>query len=275
MRLALLAALASLSCSSPAPSGPTAPQPAPPATPVEPSRPEAAEPLPVPSDDERLPELYRCWFESPYPYMFDDSGTFTAGPKGIVYYGHLAGCMAKITDGTHSRVVGDHKPIEMFSGLEVLVGKSGGFRSYNPALIRWGHENLIPPPDAMIGELTARDRYHAQLSRFFRLMTESYLTLRSSMKLDAEIDAYKAAVAGGADGLDYLEKRFANRLPDLAIPADGTALTVPMAFGFWLRRAIDDTSDELWIGLRKVMRLYDPEWYAAVQKRYPKAAVNW
>lgn len=257
---------------------PTAPRPAPEPTPVAAEPPEP-EPPPVASDDERLGELYRCWFERPYPYMFKSadprSSTFTAGPRGIVWYGNLAGCMARISGGTPSRVVGDVKPIEMFSGLEVFVDSAGPFREYNPELIRWGHENLIPPPDTMLGDLSARDRYHAQFSRFFRLMTESYLTLHSSMKITDEVAAYRGAIDGGTDGLRYLEKRYAGDLADLAIPADMTALTVPMAFGFWLRRSIDNTADELWIGLRKVMRLYDPEWYARVQKRYSKAAVNW
>ena len=48
-----------------------------------------------------------------------------------------------------------------------------------------------------------------------------------------------------------------------------------MAFGFWLRRTVDNTEGELWIGLRKLMRLYDPEWLATAKKRYPKASVNW
>lgn len=279
MRISLLAALA-IACGPPATAtGPTTPTPV--ARPVEPVNPppDRPEAPPVASSDERLPELYRCWFESPYRYMFVDNdpehGMLTAGTRGVVFYGGLARCMGKITDGSNNRVVGDHSPIEAFTRLEVLVDPRGKFRSFNPELIRWGHENLIPPPDMDINGLSARDRYHAQFTRLFRLMTEAYLTLNSAMAYQSEWQAYRQAVDGGTDGLAYLDKRFANELPDYAIAADGTAMTVPMAFGFWLRRGIDNTEAELWIGLRKVLRLYDPEWYAAVKKRYPKARIDW
>jgi hypothetical protein len=277
MRTAHLATCAALlaACGPPATAtGPTAPPPvAQPIEPVEPAPPER-EP-PAPSSDERLPRLYACWFERPYEYMFGTDDTFTAGVKGIVYYGNLAHCMGKISDGGDHRVVGDHRPIELYSRLAALVDDRGKFRSFNPDIIRWGHENLIPSPDMMIDGLSARDRYHGQFTRFFRLMTESYLTLMSTMAYQAEQSAYRQAVEQGTDGLDYLEKRFAAELPDHEISADGTAMTVPMAFGFWLRRGLDNTDGELWIGLRKVLELYDPEWYAAVEKKYPKAGVTY
>lgn len=279
MRHVLLAAFV-ISCGPPATAtGPTAPAPI--ARPVEPVKPVARpeSPMPVPSSDERLPELYRCWFESPYRYMFDgndaERGMLTAGTRGVVFYGGLARCMGKIAEGSSNRVVGDHAPIEAFIKLKVLVDDTGKFRQFNPDLIRWGHENLIPPPDMDINGLSARDRYHAQFTRLFRLMTEAYLTLNSTMAYQAEWEAYRQAVDGGTDGLDYLTTQFGTALPDYNLAPDGTAMTVPMAFGFWLRRGIDNTEGELWIGLRKVLRLYDPEWYAQVKKRYPKAKVDW
>lgn len=52
-------------------------------------------------------------------------------------------------------------------------------------------------------------------------------------------------------------------------------MTAQMAIGFWLRRGIDNTHIELWTGLRKVLLMYDKEWYASLRSRYPKARVKW
>lgn len=262
------------------------PPPPPPRAPAEPAaeiaEPEIAEPTsppPAPSTDPRLARLYRCWFESPYPYMFagdtPEGGVFVAGMRGIVYYGNLADCMGKMADGGDYRVVGDHTPIERFTGLEVLVRQNGDLRRFNPALIRWGHENLIPDPATRLGDRTAGERYRDQFQRFFRLMAEAYLRLRTGDTLARELEHYLGAVTRGQDGLDVLEARFAGWLPAYAVAADGTAMTVPMAVGFWLRRANDDTAGELWIGLRKVLLLYDAAFYGELRQRYPESAVRW
>lgn len=280
-RLAL-AALAATGCASPAPP-PAHPAPAPAAAVIaEPAAPPPAKAPPArraASADPRVEDLYRCWFTSPYAYMFrqDDAerGEFLAGMKGLVYYGGLAPCMGKLADGKRYPVVGDTRPIELFSGLGVIVRDDGHFRFFNRALVRWGHEHLIPDPDAVFGDRTARQRYRDQFSRFFRLMAEAYLTLHDSRDYGVEQRAYREAVEGGQDGLDYLQAHYAGWLPDLEVPADGTAMTVPMAIGFWLRRGIDGTDGELWVGLRKVLELYDADYYAGLERRFSRARVSW
>jgi hypothetical protein len=42
-----------------------------------------------------------------------------------------------------------------------------------------------------------------------------------------------------------------------------------MAIGFWIRRGIDGTADELWTGLTKLMQLYDGSWWQARMQQLP------
>ncbi len=268
--------------SSPAPPASTAASPIPaPQTPApNPAPASVATTPPTVAPDSRAARLYECWFKAPYRYMFSGenraAGTFMAGTNGIVYYGGLASCMGELANQQKSRVVGDHSPIEAFSRLPVLVSDGDEqFRAYNRELIRWGHEHLIPAPHSMIGDRTATECYHAQFERFFRLMTEAYLSLRELGIFDADADAYYEAVSSGTDGLDWLTARYAGWLTSYAAMNDGTTLTPAMAIGFWLRRGIDNTDAELWTGLRKVLLLYDAAWYGEMKQRYANAFVDW
>ena len=206
-----------------------------------------------------------------------EGGLFQAGIRGIVYYGNLADCMGKIADGKDYRIVGDHTPVKVFSGLDILAagGQVGKFKRYNPAVIRWGHENLIPDPAMVIDGMSARERYHAQFERFFHLMAEAYLTLKASGKYAEQQSQYRKAVDSGTDGLDFLEAQFSSWLVDFGTYRDGTSMTPAMAVGFWLRRGMDGTDTELWTGLRKVLVLYDADWYDTLRTKYPQARVTW
>ena len=202
------------------------------------------------------------------------TGEFMAGTHGIIYYGNLADCMGRIADGGDYRVVGDHTPIERFTEMAVL-SSDGKFRQFDPKIIRWGHENLIPDPTMDVGGETAQARYTRQFRRFFHMMTESYLLLKKDDVFDREMKAYRDAIGAGKDGLDYLAARYTGWLASYDVKPDFTSMTVPMAVGFWLRRGIDETDGELWIGLKKVLRLYDATFYADVQKRYSEVRVDW
>lgn len=231
--------------------------------------------------DPRITDLYRCWFASPYQYMFkpedDELGMFMAGSRGILFYGSLASCMGEMT-GVDNQRFSDLSRIARFAGIAVLSSE-GKFRSFNPEIIRWGYEHLIPAPSTEVGGGTAQQRYERQFTRFFRMMAEVYLTLlkndKSKNNYDSEQLAYRQAIDEDQDGLSYLSKRYAGWLPDYDVQRDWVSLTVPMAIGFWLRRGIDGTRGELWIGLKKVLRLYDGTFYMDLQKRYPTVRVDW
>lgn len=224
------------------------------------------------SDDPRLQALYTCWQQSPYEHMFapvfnpdEEMGMFMGGINGIMGYGSLSGCMAKQT-GLSRGSVYDRRGVEAFAKLKMLArprAKGDPFKHFNPAIIRWGHQTLIPKPSDRIGYRTAQEHYEETFVRFFRLMTDSYLMLERGKRWDIEWKAYSdEVIKGGADGLDWLEGRYSSSLQDYPEGQDGTTFTASMAFGFWLRRRADGTAAELWVGLQKLMRLYDAEWFA-------------
>jgi hypothetical protein len=236
-----------------------------------------------------------CWFTEPYEYMFERGGDeasrisimgktygrFVAGVGGILHYGSLTGCVADLSDaakGSYS----DVRPMAELAGLPLYgprMSESQPFGFYNADLIRWGHENLIPDPDTAIGEVSAQQVYGVVFSRFFRMMAESYVYLVESGKYERERRAYwrmaRRAGKNRPDGIEWLQDRYSGVLADYATGWDGTAMTPQMAIGFWLRRRIDGTDEELWSGLKKLLKRFDREWYRGLKQRYESQKIDW
>ncbi len=275
-----IAAVAVACHSSPPPAAP-APKPEPAAvavaTPAAKARPAGPE-IHL-SKDPRLVELYSCWFEHPYSYMFanvveeteqpEDRGEFTAGINGILSYGGLLGCVGKLV-GSNERwpdidILADFARVALLAAGE----RKKPFRFFNPELVKWGYQTLLPDPELIIAGTPAQVIYDKVFFRFSRMMTEAYVALLDSGRIDREKDAYWAfALKGKGDGLDWLDARYKGWLPAYDQEWDGTTMTGPMAIGFWLRRTIDGTADEVWIGLRQVLWAYDREWYSTLKARY-------
>lgn len=229
-----------------------------------------------------------CWFRKPYSYMFSTSspvtvgeqsfGMLLAGINGILYYGDLNQCFAEQLE-TGVTSYSDNQPFEKMSGLPIHSDQMDGsqpFGFYNPDLIVWGHENLIPAQTDLIAGVPAQTIYTGVFSRFFRMMTESYLHLVQSGTYRQEMDAYwKVAAAQKQDGIDYLQARYHGVLSSYGGSWDGTSMTPQMAIGFWLRRGLDGTNDELWTGLKKVMLRFDGEWYANLRSTYNSPDIEW
>lgn len=219
--------------------------------------------------------IHGHWFDSPYEYMFDRShpvltlgnrsyGLFLAGIDGIVLYGGIPEAIAAHSQQPKPGFY-DLRPIERLSGLKIHRQRANSERSFsrfNPAIVRWGHQNLIPDPQAKLLGQPCQEIYDKLFSRFFRLMVESRLHLQQKQSQRKEQAAYlKAMKRRRFDGIDYLEKRFAGALPGYDIDQNGTNFTPAMAIGFWIRRGIDGTAGELWAGLSKLMQLYDGPWW--------------
>jgi len=212
------------------------------------------------------------FWDSPYQYMFERSGNrvltikgkrygeFTAGVNGIMSYGGLGEAAAlQLQLGKPS--FGDLSAIEQLSGLKIYSDRDHSGRSfsrYNPKIIRWGYEYLIPDPRARVAGHTCQRIYDTIFARFFRLMAASHRHLERGKLWDKEKKAYlKALRARGFDGLAYLHRRFAGVLGQHDRPRDAASFTVPMAIGFWLRRHDDGTASELWTGLTRLLGRYD------------------
>lgn len=227
--------------------------------------------------------IYRHWFARPYEYMFDRSapvltvngrsyGRFMAGIDGIVLYGGMTSAAARHLKLPRPRFY-DLSAIEKLSGHKVHLRKSNSLRTFsrfNPRLIRWGHQNLVPAPGDLLFQHTYQRVYDGVFSRFFRLMADSYLYLHRQRVPKTEARAYLRAMKRKRfDGIAYLQKRYASELQAYAVAQDGTKFTPQMAIGFWIRRSVDGTDTELFAGLQKVMKLYDGQWWKARQKAVP------
>jgi hypothetical protein len=237
-----------------------------------------------------LYQLYSCFFEKPYRHMFRSSpngnlqigqrsfGSFEAGVSGIMSYGSLAACAGRLS-GTEKRTYSDDGPMAALAGLPLFgpqMGSDQPFGFYNPDLVRWGHSYLLPDPASTIEGVAAQQIYDHVFQRFFRTMAESYVDLAAAgTYAQDQRDYWQMAQAKQQNGIDWLTNRYGGRLRHLDRPADGTAMSVPMAYGFWLRRGIDGTQPELWVGLRKLLERYDGRHYAALQEQATSAHVEW
>lgn len=229
-----------------------------------------------------LVSIYRAWFDSPYSYMFDQTGSkvitikgrgygvFLGGISGIVRYGSISEGAAVLLKLPKPRTVYDLEPLEKLAQLKIYTKKTSTIRSfnhYNPKIIRWGHQNLIPDPKGKVWGHTFQQLYDSVFSRFFRLMAESYLYLHGKKGPKKEVRAYlRAMKRRNFDGIDYLHQRYANALPGYRVPQNSTNFTAPMAIGFWIRRSVDKTDGELWLGLQKLLQRYDHTWWAKTKK---------
>ena len=157
-----------------------------------------------------------------------------------------------------------------------LERKPFEFEHYNPAFIKWVTNNLIPPANFSIKGVTAKYVY-SHYSRFMRLLTESYLYLKSSGTYDAQAQKYigelKKAYQEGysIDGLKVLSGTYYFALSGYKVPAK-SKIPAPfkphMAFGFWLRRNLDGTHKEVFECLSLIMNRFDSEWFKMIQNKY-------
>ena len=168
----------------------------------------------------------------------------------------------------YERLVGTNAFISKNS--EVLTDPAS-FDRYNPEFIQWVVDNAIPDSDFTIGGVTAQYVYD-HYSRFFRLFVESYLYLQKGGSYDDEANYYITEVEkNGEDGLDVLFGRYHYALSDYEIPTESvipSPLEAHMAFGFWLRRNLDGTHDEIYSGLSKIMDRFDRRWFKFTQGKY-------
>jgi hypothetical protein len=224
------------------------------------------------------------WFDRAYEYMFLDEpvltvgekriGMYIAGIRGIVLYSPLLELAGRLV-GQEPEDFYDLSPLARLAGLplftrQVTNTEWGGiyyvandFSRYNPAFVRWAHTHLIPDPALKIKGVSCREIYRKVYARFCRLLVDSRRWLENAADRRAEQAAYLEAMRrSDFEPEAYLKEKYGAVLdtyrPECA--AYAASFTPEIAIGFWLRRGIDGTDGELWIGLSKLMRLYDREW---------------
>ena len=240
-----------------------------------------------------LKDFYKPLFEYPYGEMFEENksekgdptggpnlnghrlGLFTAGIRGLVFYMGMNTCASKFLKEKGKPQFGDLSPLERLSGLKIYSKPANPdnintFGYYNPAWVRWSTQHLIPyKGDEVHGE-TFGIIYKKVFSRFFRLMSESYVFSRMKLDLAKERQEYlKAMAMKEFDALTYLERKFGGALGDYFLERNGTRFTPDMAIGFWIRRAADGSDADFWDGLQSIMRQFDKDWFEKLVKDLP------
>lgn len=239
---------------------------------------------------ENLNDLYLTSLLQSYHYMFDHNdgieiegthvGKFIGGFKGIFLYSGFKDALHTYSGGeiSLSNDFYDLTPYDQFSGEISLFQDSNNqfyswdendhepFHYYNPEIVKWGYTNLIPDPNSLIGDKTAQQVYDAVMKRFFRLMVESHYLLHTG-DLKIEVEQYQSQIGmANFEALEYLTQRYAGKLTQYEEVDEYSGLQPSYAIGFWLRREMDGSANEFWIGFSKVMDLYDQKWFSKFNK---------
>lgn len=244
--------------------------------------------------EDRLVELYACSLEDSYEYMFANHqgatydgktvelfgrkfGMYTGGTRGLVHYTNFTSCLRRVAGMPPVNRWGDTDPIAKVSGMNVYqTGDSDSARDrtlfslINPRIIMWGAANLIPDPKEKMDGKSFQEIYDVVFQRFARLMVESYLLTHHRMDYEKEQLEYLKRVTLKPHSqyfLEWLSDRYGMHLVSYRTGADYGSLEPEYAIGFWLRRGLDGTDDEVYSALRKLMNEYDPQWFRQITEK--------
>ncbi len=227
--------------------------------------------------EEEQVAIIEAWFSSPYEYMFegelynDNSGNslqylmdgkhqFMAGVDGIVFYGGLHRAFKKVFDLSSDA----YESVEILSGIEcfsqTVENDNTKFNYLNPEIVKWLYIQ-IPDKNLKIRNYTCKEIYQTIFSRLFRMHVKAYYYVNYDNNKDKIIEQYQQVMYVDDYNLNKLEDLYDGALPEFDTYRDGTNLTPAMAIGFWVRREIDGSADELWKYLKKFMRKYDKKWF--------------
>ncbi len=166
---------------------------------------------------------------------------------------------------------------------EVMPAYEDEFLHVNKDFIEWAMTNMVPDPKAsqMNGVVyqTIYDRMFQDKVRNLALVGLYYFSLPNDA-LDAQVDyARVGATRRMSDGnlveredwvdmMGYLIDNFEGNCNEWMRynVAKNERGETPMAFdpidmGFWIRRGIDGSANQLWLALGQVLKQYDKAWY--------------
>ena len=251
----------------------------------------------------RFVDLVECWFNNTNEWMFAEEGdadssvgingkefrAFNGGIRSIIYSGGLNTCFGDIADLIWDDVERRYDGGDgVFSKITNGIGLYGFrmddhrlFGYYNPELISWGIQNLMPEKDAAVSGVPFQTIYDVVFSRFARMMADVYLGLVSTGEIEHEAAAYMRQAESGR----YRDKKFYGprylydawsdhntqaglfHLPYEKYEIRYSDWEEPEAFGFWLRRYIDGTHEEVWEGLELFLTRFDPYFLSEITER--------
>ena len=185
-----------------------------------------------------------------------DFGMYMGGSSGLRYY-FFSACFENGSD------LEEEEAIYKYTGIKPFTKKAKDkteFNYVNPKFVKWISENLIPDDDEILYGYEISALYDVVGQRYCRLLTETHESI-SYGNLDQVRSEYLDSMATpDFEAVSYLNTKYGTFFPDYATTRDGQ-LKPETAIGFWIRRHIDGSEDELWKALTKIMRRYDEEWF--------------
>jgi len=225
-------------------------------------------------------KLFRWWLTDAPIYYFDTRGTDQSDPveldgRSLGYFRlridelfayvnklRLYTVLFEDKDRPDNQIKAD---FSIISGINELQSNSAQYQFdyINPAIVNWAYDHLIPNPRDSIGGAPCQLLYDRVFRNFFREKTFCYLFLTGVRDFKNEQKNYRDHFyEKNFYGPDYLREQYGNVFMRNAGTTD---FYYAKSIGFWLRRGIDGSADELWRSLKKVMTFYDYQWFAASQ----------
>jgi len=183
----------------------------------------------------------------------------------------------------HLRALVPYRTLHEASGLSVFLSgphtdtelsltsdKSFGY--YNPELVRWMVEHLVPGAHDSAFRAATQGHYDTYVRPLTRIFYGTHQKLEQHPDcFERERKKYLAALKRGVPR-DYLEKYFYFMNPKFcsnpeggykAFSRDGfdagwDGNVTKTCVGFWIRRSVDHTDQEFFRGLQKLVHSYDP-----------------
>lgn len=212
-------------------------------------------------------------------------GTFLGGAQSVRYdlpfftcVGELAGTnwryLNEATDERGLPYGGIASSIADLSGLPLFAPRQRGQKFsesvnyYNPEIIRWARENMIPDPKASVfGMVTYQEIYDEVFARSARILqtTDAYLQKEDPASGKTRFATYlKKYQQADYESRKSMRGEFAAVYGDKYIGSRADPYEFYFSAGhaatFWMRRGMDGTDGEVRKLLAEVLRRYDPNW---------------
>lgn len=231
--------------------------------------------------------LFECWLHDypqnpwetseyydyqhiPYMYIGDRAyGPCWYNPLSVLYgpeyydvndptsFG-LAGCAAKILGSEPKRENVD--ALEEILTMDLFQDLDLPFKCINPQAVKWIRKNLTPDPNLVLIDKPCRFIYDIVFKDACRQKALGYAFLVNYYDPATEASEYEYEMNNKEYfyGPSYLYDKYYNNAENSG--KSDQAYSIVNDAGFWLRRKIDGSYDEIWMLLSQAMNQYDGEW---------------
>lgn len=180
-----------------------------------------------------------------------------------------------------------HSALEAIAGVPVFShdpkDTNYEFSYINPAIINWAHKTLLPMPENRFYNYSYQQIYNKIFRSIMRKHALAYYYLHNITDVQdiTKIFNEELAKKDSYAPQEFVYKQFSEfNIKSSMIyqnTEDDWNIGLEDLIGFWIRRTVDGSADELWKGLGKVLSLYDNEWKESMlcnPQRYLKQ-IDW